>query len=88
MNCATAKPLMDLHVLGALSASEYAAFERHLTECAWCLRLLSAKQLIASEMRCAIPQLEPPAHLHTRIMAQVNRDAINPAGSSGVAETL
>jgi len=88
MNSATAKPLMDLHILGALSVTEYAAFERHLAECPWCLRLRSAKQLIASEMRRAIPQLEPPGHLRSRIMAEVNRDAIKPPSSSGVAETL
>ena len=62
---------VELYVLGALTPSERAQFETHLSTCDECRASVQALSRVADALAQAVPQLEPPASLRTRVLTSV-----------------
>src|SRR5205823_15059089 len=62
---------IELYVLGALTAPERLQFETHLATCDECRAGVRAMSAVAEALLQAIPQLEPPASLRTRVLTSV-----------------
>ena len=63
------------YLLGALNDLERQAFERHLRGCDECREELERLRPAAEALPGSVVQLEPPAGLKRRLMAEVERDA-------------
>lgn len=63
------------YLLGAMSAPERKAFERHLAGCGECQDEVERLRPAAEALPGTVEQLEPPAGLKTRLMAEVEGDA-------------
>src|SRR6266542_5135590 len=57
------------YLLGALDEAARARFEAHAAGCDECLRELEALQPVADRLALAVPQVEPPAHLASSVVA-------------------
>jgi anti-sigma-K factor RskA len=63
------------YVLGAMTASERDAFERHLATCPACREDVDELRPAAEALPMASPPVLPPPALKDRIMAEVEREA-------------
>jgi anti-sigma-K factor RskA len=63
------------YVLGALDEAERRAFEAHLADCASCRQEVAGLSPAVQVLATGVEQVEPPAALRTRLMAQVNAEA-------------
>jgi hypothetical protein len=63
------------YLLGAMSELERRAFERHLSGCGECQEEVERLRPAADALPGTVEQLEPPAGLKTRLMAEVEADA-------------
>lgn len=63
------------YLLGAMSELERKGFERHLAGCAECQDEVERLRPAAEALPGTVQQLEPPAGLKTRLMAEVEGDA-------------
>jgi anti-sigma factor RsiW len=77
MTCATAHSLLESYIDGELDASQKAEVARHLNECEECSRMHNRLRNLGTELRASAPRYEAPAHLRTRILADV-RSAARP----------
>jgi anti-sigma-K factor RskA len=59
---------VELYVLGALTPSERAPFELHLATCDECRASVHAMSGVAEALAQAVPELEPPESLRTRVL--------------------
>jgi anti-sigma-K factor RskA len=66
---------LSAYLLGSLEADEVAALERHLESCRHCRDELRWLQPAIDMIPESVPQLEPPAELRERLMAEVRGDA-------------
>jgi anti-sigma-K factor RskA len=71
---------VELYVLGALTAPERAQFELHLATCDECRAAVHAMSGVAEALAHAVPTLEPPAPLRTRVLASVT--GVKPASTT------
>ena len=62
---------VELYVLGALPPSERAQFELHLATCDECRASVRAMSAVAGALAQAVPELEPPGSLRTRVLTAV-----------------
>jgi hypothetical protein len=58
-----------VYLLGALDEVARGRFEAHAASCEECQRELRALQPVADQLALAVPQVEPPRHLLTNIVA-------------------
>lgn len=65
--------LIPAYALGALDEAELHAVEMHLAGCTACRAELAVYEDVADQLALAVPQVEPPAALHERLMARVER---------------
>jgi anti-sigma-K factor RskA len=63
------------YVLGALDEAEQRAFEAHMADCASCRQELAGLTPAVRLLATAVDEVEPPADLRRRLMAQVNAEA-------------
>lgn len=63
------------YLLGALSALEAEALEKHLRECAECQREVGELRTGADALARSVPQLEPPASLRERLLGELSGEA-------------
>jgi anti-sigma-K factor RskA len=63
------------YALGALDAAEAVAFRRHLETCSACQAEIEALQGTVAALPLMVPQVEAPAGLRKRLMADVRADA-------------
>ena len=63
--------LVELYVLGALTAAERVQFESHLTTCDECQTRLKALSPVVGALAQAVPQVEPPPSLRARVLSSV-----------------
>jgi anti-sigma-K factor RskA len=66
---------LPAYALGALPAAEAAEIERHLDRCEVCRRELRWLRPAVELIPESIPQVDPPAALRERLMAEVRADA-------------
>jgi anti-sigma-K factor RskA len=62
-------------LLGALDDVERNEFETHLATCSRCREDVAQLRVVADALPLAVPPVAPPAHLRTRLMAQVHAEA-------------
>ena len=79
MTCEEVEQLVDLYGVGALTDDEADEVEAHLAECENCRVAMADAWQAAQALRLAVPQLDPPALLHTRLMEVVRRETITAA---------
>jgi anti-sigma-K factor RskA len=60
-----------LYVLGALSATDRAAFEAHMASCPDCAAEVTSLSAVTEALAYAAPQHEPPPALRTRVLGSV-----------------
>ncbi len=70
MNCDEWKAFLQDYLAGVLSDPARAAIERHLSDCATCFADARAHKMVETHLR-GQPELDVPAGLVDRIMAQV-----------------
>jgi anti-sigma-K factor RskA len=70
---------VELYVLGALTSSERGQFELHLATCDDCRASVHAMSGVAEALALAVPQLDPPASLRTRVLTSVT--GVKPASA-------
>jgi len=63
-----------LYTLGALPADERVLFEQHLSTCDECQRELRALGAVVNILPYALPQIDPPAALRSRVLAAVGAE--------------
>ncbi|MBM2809915.1 MAG: putative transrane anti-sigma factor [Chloroflexi bacterium] len=68
MNCAEVAELTDLYVVDALPAEQAEDVETHLATCSACQDDVDHAWEVAKLLRVAVPGIEPPSSLRTRIM--------------------
>lgn len=61
--------LIGGYALGGLTHEEYARVEAHLPVCSECSRRLRLLSVLAEGMDRAVPQMEPPSGLRSRVLA-------------------
>jgi anti-sigma-K factor RskA len=64
-----------LYALGALAGDERDAFEAHLATCAECAAEVRALQGVVTALPYAVPQVDPPPALRSRVLAAVGAPA-------------
>ncbi|HLV44617.1 MAG TPA: anti-sigma factor [Aggregatilineales bacterium] len=65
--------LIPAYALGVLDEAELHAVETHLAGCTACRAELAVYEDVADQLALAVPQVEPPAALHGRLMAWLER---------------
>lgn len=78
LHCTEVEDLAPAFVLGALEATEMAAVRAHLAACPEPHPEMAELGSAASTMLLAVPQVEPPAALGSRILEAARRDTIRP----------
>ncbi len=61
--------LVGAYALGALDATDRAAFERHLAECQACASEVRSLQPVVDGLAQVVPLVDPPAALRERVLA-------------------
>jgi anti-sigma-K factor RskA len=64
-----------LYALGALPADERALFDAHVSTCDECLRDVRALGEVVNALPFALPQIDPPPALRSRVLAAAGADA-------------
>jgi len=62
---------IELHAIGALTPAERRAFESHLAGCEECRAQLQSVVAVADALAQAVPQVDPPPSLRSRVLAAV-----------------
>jgi len=75
MRCASARPLLELHLDGELSASESADIQEHIENCAACDGLYRRLEHLQSDIRMHVTRHTVPAQLQQRIQAALREAA-------------
>lgn len=65
----------ELYVIGALPPDERTAFEAHARECPECLAELRALRPVITSLPLGLPQVDPPASLRARVLANATGHA-------------
>jgi anti-sigma-K factor RskA len=65
-----------LYALGTLPADERALFEAHVSTCDECRRDVRAFGEVVSALPFALPQIDPPSALRSRVLAAAGGDAL------------
>jgi len=78
LHCREVEDLAPAFVLGALEGSELDAVRAHLAACPEPHPELAELGSAASAMLLAVPQVEPPAALGSRILEAARRDTVRP----------
>lgn len=68
-----------LYVLGALAPADRAEFERHLQSCEACAAEVRSLAAVTSALPHAVPLVDPPANLRSRVIAVSGRSTSAPA---------
>jgi len=71
------------YVLGAMDEPEAQAFGRHLRTCAACQAEVENLEGAVAALPAMVPQLEPPATLRKRVMAEVRADGQRRSPAAG-----
>jgi hypothetical protein len=74
MDCREVLDLVDAYALGAASADESAAIERHVADCVRCWEELSKAQRTAAMLALSVPILQTPPAAGERILSEARRD--------------
>jgi anti-sigma-K factor RskA len=69
-----------LYALGALPADERALFEAHVSTCDECRRDARAFGEVVNALPFALPQIDPPPALRTRVLASAGVDVVRSVG--------
>lgn len=67
--------VLGAYLLGALPPDERAAMERHLSDCETCAEEAERLQIAVDVLPGAVPIVQPPPELRSRIMAVVESEA-------------
>lgn len=84
MNCTDVAELIDLYVVDALPAEQAEDVEGHLATCSACQDDVDRAWEVAQLLRVAVPGIEPPSGLRTRIMHLATADEPTPLRSLAV----
>lgn len=68
-----------LYVLGALAPAERVEFERHLQSCEDCAAEVRSLAGVATALPYAVPLVDPPSSLRSRVLAVTGRPTTAPA---------
>jgi anti-sigma-K factor RskA len=69
------RELIGAVALGAATADEEAALERHAATCHKCRAELDSSRVAAAQLAFDVPQLDPPPDLKSKVMAAVREDS-------------
>ncbi len=75
MDCHEFEELASAYVLGAVTPEEHEAAARHLAGCSNCQHLLRELQSVTDLLPLAVPEVEPPPHMKTRVLAAIRADS-------------
>ncbi|MBO2944047.1 anti-sigma factor [Paenibacillus sp. F411] len=76
--------LVELYVLGGLSASEQKEFEAHLSECPECVKQVEEMKKVLDYLPLAAMPVQPPAGMKERILGHVLQGEAGTADASAV----
>jgi anti-sigma factor RsiW len=75
MECANARPLLDIYLDGELDAVHNVEIEDHLRDCARCSQSVDERRLIRRGLKTEAFYFKTPANLQTRIQRSVRQAA-------------
>ena len=81
MECANARPLLDIYLDGELDAVRNVEIEDHLSDCARCAQSVGERQLVRRGLKTEALYFKAPADLRSRIQRSVRQAAKTEAPS-------